>query len=68
LTPKEERIIRQRFGIDCPGYTLEEIGKMYGITRERVRQIEAKALKKIRHPSRSKAINEYYNGDKKNDW
>ena len=66
LTPKEERIIRQRFGIDCPGYTLEEIGKMYGITRERVRQIEAKALKKIRHPSRSKAISYYYDGDKCN--
>ena len=64
LTPKEERIIRQRFGIDCPGYTLEEIGKMYGITRERVRQIEAKALKKIRHPSRSRAISYYYDGNK----
>lgn len=56
LPPKEERIIRQRFSINCPGATLEEIGKIYGVTRERIRQIEAKALEKIKYPSRSKGL------------
>ena len=63
LTPREERILRQRFGINCVGYTLEEIGKMYGVTRERVRQIEAKALRKIKHPNRSKVLQTYKNMD-----
>lgn len=59
LTPREERILRQRFGINCAGYTLEEIGKMYGVTRERVRQIEAKALSKMKYPYRSKVLTIY---------
>jgi RNA polymerase primary sigma factor len=56
LEPREEHIIRQRFGIGCDEHTLEEIGQMYGVTRERIRQIEAKALKKLCHPSRVKRL------------
>ena len=67
LTPREERILRQRFGINCAGYTLEEIGRMYGVTRERVRQIEAKALRKIKHPNRSKILQTYKNMDEDPD-
>ncbi|MFH1715403.1 MAG: sigma-70 family RNA polymerase sigma factor [Elusimicrobiota bacterium] len=60
LTPKEAEIIRLRFGIGS-GYprTLEEVGKIFNVTRERVRQIEVKAIKKLRHPSRSKFLSEY---------
>ncbi|MFC1566863.1 sigma-70 family RNA polymerase sigma factor, partial [bacterium] len=60
LTPKEAEIIRLRFGIGS-GYprTLEEVGKIFNVTRERVRQIEVKAIKKLRHPSRSKFLVEY---------
>jgi RNA polymerase primary sigma factor len=54
LTPREERIIRMRFGLeDGVEHTLEEVGKVFDVTRERIRQIEAKALRKLRHPSRS---------------
>jgi RNA polymerase primary sigma factor len=54
LTPREQRILRMRFGIgDTADHTLEEIGKEFGVTRERIRQIEAKALEKLRHPARA---------------
>jgi RNA polymerase primary sigma factor len=54
LTPREQRILRMRFGIgDTADHTLEEIGKEFGVTRERIRQIEAKALEKLRDPVRS---------------
>ena len=60
LTPREAQIIKLRFGIDT-GYprTLEEVGKLFKVTRERVRQIEAKAIRKLRHPSRSKMLKDY---------
>lgn len=57
LTPREERVIRMRFGIgEKTDHTLEEVGAFFGLTRERIRQIEAKALKKLRHPSRRKKL------------
>lgn len=61
LTPREEKVIRLRFGLeDGQAHTLEEVGKEFNITRERIRQIEAKALRKIRHPGRSKKLRDYY--------
>ena len=60
LTPREEQVIKLRFGLeDGRSRTLEEVGKKFEITRERIRQIEAKALRKLRHPSRSKTLKEY---------
>ena len=56
LTDREASIIRRRFGIDCSEHTLEAVGKEFGVTRERVRQIESKALRKLRHPSRSSRL------------
>jgi RNA polymerase primary sigma factor len=54
LTPREERILRMRFGIGInKDNTLEEVGQQFSLTRERIRQIEAKALRKLKHPSRS---------------
>jgi RNA polymerase primary sigma factor len=53
LTPREQRILRMRFGIGMSDHTLEEVGKEFGVTRERIRQIEAKALEKLRHPDRA---------------
>ena len=60
LTDREAKIIKLRFGIDS-GYprTLEEVGRIFRVTRERVRQIEAKAIRKLRHPSRSKSLRDY---------
>ena len=61
LTPREEKVIRLRFGLeDGQAHTLEEVGKEFNVTRERIRQIEAKALRKIRHPGRSKNLRDYY--------
>ncbi len=60
LTPREEQILRMRFGIgEKSDYTLEEVGQRFAVTRERIRQIEAKALRKLRHPSRSKTIESF---------
>jgi RNA polymerase primary sigma factor len=57
LTPREERIIRMRFGIGMnKDHTLEEVGQQFSVTRERIRQIEAKALRKLKHPSRSRIL------------
>lgn len=60
LTPREEHVLKLRFGLDDGRTrTLEEVGKVFNITRERIRQIEAKALRKLRHPSRSKRLRDY---------
>jgi len=57
LTPRQEQIVRLRFGIDEKSdHTLEEIGEEYNLTRERIRQIEVKALRTLRHPTRSKKL------------
>ena len=60
LTDREEKVLRLRFGLDDGrARTLEEVGKEFNVTRERIRQIEAKALRKLRHPSRSKKLKDY---------
>jgi len=56
LTPREERILRMRFGIGMPDHTLEQVGKTFGVTRERIRQIEAKALQKLSDPARARKL------------
>ncbi len=62
LTPKEERILRMRFGLGKDGkeHTLEEVGKIFNVTRERIRQIEAKALRKLKHPSRARKLRGFF--------
>ncbi len=60
LTPREAKVLRMRFGIDMPtDHTLEEVGKQFDVTRERIRQIEAKALRKLRHPNRSEQLRSF---------
>lgn len=60
LTDREEKVLRLRFGLDDGrARTLEEVGKEFNVTRERIRQIEAKALRKLRHPSRSKKLKDF---------
>ena len=62
LTTREEQVIKLRYGLeDGRPRTLEEVGRKFKITRERIRQIEAKALRKLRHPSRSKSLKDYLN-------
>ena len=62
LTPRESKVLKLRFGLeDGKARTLEEVGKEFDVTRERIRQIEAKALRKLRHPSRSKKLRDYMN-------
>jgi RNA polymerase primary sigma factor len=60
LTPREERIVRMRFGLGMNSdHTLEEVGHQFSVTRERIRQIEAKALRKLKHPSRSRLLRSF---------
>jgi RNA polymerase primary sigma factor len=65
LTPREERVIKMRFGLgDGSEHTLEEVGQNFAVTRERIRQIEAKALRKLRHPSRSRKLKAFLEGSR----
>lgn len=67
LTPREAKVLRMRFGIDMnTDHTLEEVGKQFDVTRERIRQIEAKALRKLRHPTRSEMLRSFLDIDGKN--
>ena len=64
LTPREAKVLRMRFGIEMStDHTLEEVGKQFDVTRERIRQIEAKALRKLRHPSRSDKLKSFLEGE-----
>jgi RNA polymerase primary sigma factor len=66
LSPREEKVIRLRFGLDREGRerTLEEVGEDFKVTRERIRQIEVKALRKLRHPSRARVLKNFFEGQK----
>jgi RNA polymerase primary sigma factor len=64
LTEREAKVLRMRFGIDMnTDHTLEEVGKQFDVTRERIRQIEAKALRKLRHPTRSDQLKSFLDSD-----
>ena len=64
LTPREEKVIKMRFGVgEGSEHTLEEVGQDFAVTRERIRQIEAKALRKLRHPSRSRRLKTFLEGN-----
>ena len=64
LTARESKVLRMRFGIDMnTDHTLEEVGKQFDVTRERIRQIEAKALRKLRHPSRSEHLKSFLDSE-----
>ncbi|MCC8371202.1 MAG: RNA polymerase sigma factor RpoD [Rickettsia endosymbiont of Pseudomimeciton antennatum] len=66
LTPREERVLRMRFGIGMnTDHTLEEVGQQFNVTRERIRQIESKALRKLKHPTRSKRLSSFRSGSRK---
>jgi RNA polymerase primary sigma factor len=67
LTPREEKVIKMRFGLGTTGseHTLEEVGQHFAVTRERIRQIEAKALRKLRHPSRSRKLKAFLDGQQR---
>ena len=68
LTPREAKVLRMRFGIDMnTDHTLEEVGKQFDVTRERIRQIEAKALRKLRHPSRAKQLHSFMEAEEKGE-
>ena len=62
LSPREERILRMRFGIGMADHTLEQVGQTFGVTRERIRQIEAKALEKLRAPNRMRKLSTFAEG------
>jgi RNA polymerase primary sigma factor len=67
LTPREAKVLRMRFGINMnTDHTLEEVGKQFDVTRERIRQIEAKALRKLRHPSRSEQLRSFLDSEDNN--
>jgi RNA polymerase primary sigma factor len=64
LTQREAKVLRMRFGIEMnTDHTLEEVGKQFDVTRERIRQIEAKALRKLRHPSRSEKLKSFLDSE-----
>ena len=66
LSPREAKVLRMRFGIEMQSdHTLEEVGKQFDVTRERIRQIETKALRKLRHPARADKLRSFVEGDGK---